>query len=250
MNRVSGKVALVTGAAMGMGRSHAMMLAREGAKVVVADQNKEIGQQTASEIQRNGGAALFASLDVAQEEQWRTVVEETLRHYRTIDILVNNAGVSSMEATEGTTVEEWDRIFAVNVRGMFLGCKSVMPIMKSAKKGTIINISSTWGMVGVPRATAYQATKGAVRQLTKAVASELADYNIRVNSVHPGLIATEMTKDLLNDPEATKIALGVAPLKRVGQPEEVSYAVLFLASDESSYMTGSEVVVDGGLVAV
>jgi cyclopentanol dehydrogenase len=250
MNRVSGKVALITGAAMGMGRSHAMLLAREGAKVVVADQNNEIGQQTASEIQRSGGAALFASLDVAQEDQWHAVVAETLRHYGTIDILVNNAGTTSMNSTEETTVEEWDRIFAVNVKGMFLGSKSIMPIMKSAKKGAIINISSTWGIVGVPRATAYQATKGAVRQLTKALASELGDYNVRANSVHPGLIVTEMTKDILKDPEVTKIMLGTTPLKRVGQPEEVSYVVLFLASDESSYMTGSEVVVDGGFIAV
>lgn len=249
MGRVSGKVALVTGGALGMGRTHSLLFAKEGAQVVLTDINETAGRTTVDEINKAGGEAIFFRHDVASAGDWQQVVEDAIKHFGKIDILVNNAGIFTMNPLEDTSESEWDRIFDINAKGTFLGCKYVLPGMKKAGKGSIINVSSIYGLAGAPGAAAYIASKGAVRLLTKAAAVDLAKFNIRVNSVHPGVIATEMTKDLLASPEVAKALLGTTILGRPAQPEEVSAAVLFLASDEASFMTGSEMVVDGGYTA-
>lgn len=249
MNRVAGKVAIVTGGALGMGRAHAELLAAEGAKVVVTDVNEAEGRVTVKRICDKGGEALFLKHNVTSEAEWKTVVKEAVARYGKVDVLVNNAGILIMKPIDETSAEEWDRVFDINVKGVFLGCKAVVPAMQKAGGGSIINISSIYGLVGAPGAAAYEASKGAVRLMTKAAAIDLARYHIRVNSVHPGVIRTEMTKDLLADPTIAKALLGTTILGRPAEPVEVSYAVLFLASDESSFMDGSELVVDGGYTA-
>lgn len=249
MDRVKGKIAIVTGGALGMGRSHSMLLAKEGAKVVVTDINEQAGQQTVEDIKKEGGEAVFIKHDVANDADWKKVIQFALDTYGKVDVLVNNAGILIMKPVNETTEEEWDKIFSINAKGVFLGCKYILPAMQKAGGGSIVNISSIYGIVGAPSAAAYEATKGAVRLLTKAAAVDYVQYNIRVNSVHPGVIRTEMTKDLLAQGESAKALLGPTLLPRAAEPSEVSYAVLFLASDESSFMTGSEVVVDGGYTA-
>ncbi|RLA44518.1 MAG: cyclopentanol dehydrogenase [Gammaproteobacteria bacterium] len=251
MGRVSGKVILVTGGAMGMGRTHCELLAEEGGTVIVTDMNESEGQATADSINNAGGKAEFLPLNVTDDTNWKSVVDQVVTKHGKVDVLVNNAGILIFKAVEETTTEEWDRIFNVNVKGVFFGTKAILPAMKKAGSGSIINISSIYGIVGAPMAAAYQATKGAVRLLTKSTAVDYAQYNIRVNSVHPGVIDTAMTKDLLHggDKESIKALMGTTILNRPAQPREVSYAVLHLASDESSFMNGSEMVVDGGYTA-
>lgn len=250
MGRISGKVALITGAAHGMGRSHAMLFAQEGAKVVVSDRDEEAGAAVAAEIERLGGHAVFTRLDVSQEGDWKAAVSLALQAYGGIDVLVNNAGIGVYGMMDDLSVEDWDRAFSINARGTFLGCREVIPVMKRGGRGSIVNIASNLGLVGRPGCSVYCASKGAVRLLTKAMATELAEYNIRANSVHPGLVATDMTKDLMSTPEALEALLGSTLIRRAADPLEVSYAVLFLASEESSYVTGSELVVDGGYSSV
>lgn len=250
MGRVDGKVALVTGGAMGMGESHCLLLAREGARVVVTDINTEAGEATAQQIRDEGGEAIFIHHDVASEEQWQSVIDQAVAAYDKIDILINNAGIVISKPNETTTVEDWDLTMAVNSTGVFLGCKKVVPAMEKAGGGSIVNISSIYGIIGAPNAAAYQASKGAVRMLTKSCAVDYAKYNIRVNSIHPGVIRTPILGDLANDEAAIKQVLATTILQRMAEPIEVSYAVLLLASDESSYMTGSELVVDGGYTTV
>lgn len=246
MARVSGKVALVTGGALGMGRAHSLLLAKEGAKLIVTDINDAAGKATVADIVKAGGEAVFFHHNVASADDWKKVVASAIDRFGKIDILVNNAGILILKPLEDTEDEDWDRIFDINAKGVFFGCKYVLPAMKKAGGGSIVNISSIYGIIGAPSAAAYEASKGAVRLLTKAAAVDLAKFNIRVNSIHPGVIATEMTKDLLVSPEITKALLGTTILGRPARPEEVSTAVLFLASDEASFMTGSEMVVDGG----
>jgi len=250
MGRVEGKVALVTGGAMGMGRTHSELLAAEGAQVFVCDIDEDMGNEVVSAITARGGKAGFIRLDVTSEAEWSAAVEAVRGQAGRLDVLVNNAGILVLKPLHETSTEEWDRVFAVNVRGVFFGIRACVPLMKETGGGSIINISSIYGLVGAAGAGAYIASKGAVRLMTKSCAVDLADAGIRVNSVHPGVIDTPMTKDLLHADEATRKAiLGPTLLGRPSRPEEVSQAVLFLASDESSFMHGSEVVVDGGYTA-
>ncbi|OZS78435.1 3-alpha-hydroxysteroid dehydrogenase [Tetzosporium hominis] len=243
MNRLNGKVALITGAAQGMGAAHARLFIEHGAKVVMTDLNEEKGQALAKELGEN---AHFISHNVTNEVDWTRVVEETEATFGPIQVLVNNAGITMAKNMLDVTVEEYKRIVDINQVSVFIGMKAVAPSMIKAGGGSIVNISSMNGLVA--GAIGYTDTKFAVRGMTKAAAINLAPLGIRVNSVHPGVIATPMVVQ-----EDTKAAVEEfakhIPMKRVAQPEEVSNMVLFLASDESTYSTGSEFVIDGGLTA-
>jgi NAD(P)-dependent dehydrogenase (short-subunit alcohol dehydrogenase family) len=244
--RLDGKVALISGGARGMGAAEAKLFAKEGAKVVIGDVLEDLGKGLEAEINETGGEVLFVKLDVRKEEEWQRVVDATVRRFGKLDILVNNAGIIDRASLEETTVKIWDRIMEVNARGMFLGTKTAVPAMRKAGGGSIVNISSISGMVSVGY-PAYNASKGAVRIFTKNVAVEYAKENIRVNSIHPGAIWTPMsTYDTKRSREDRAKTI---PMDRVGDPIEVAYGVLFLASDEASYVTGSELVIDGGLTA-
>jgi 3(or 17)beta-hydroxysteroid dehydrogenase len=249
--RLDGKVAIVTGAAHGMGESEALIFAREGATVVVADLDQAAGEQVAAKITGNGGTARFARLDVADEGQWEAVVRDTVAAYGRLDILVNNAGISGSSGSDVTSTTLWDSIMDVNAKGVFLGMKHAVPAMRRSGGGAIVNISSISGFVGQDRLhMAYNASKGAVRIMTKSAAVQYARDGIRVNSVHPGFMPPMRTSKVSADPAWRKPFLDAVPLKREGRVEEVAHAVLFLASDEASYITGTELVVDGGFLAV
>ena len=249
MKRVQDKVILVTGGAMGMGQSHSELLASQGAWVFVADVNQAQGQSTVDGIRKTGGKADFLKLHVTQEADWTAAVRQIVERAGRLDVLVNNAGILILKPVQDTSNQDWDRIFDVNVRSVFIGTRAAIPVMQKQGGGTIVNVSSIYGLVGAPGASAYEASKGAVRLFTKSCAVDLAPFNIRVNSVHPGVIETQMTKALLDDPAVRPTLLGPTLLKRPAQPIEVSQAVLFLASDESSFVHGAELVVDGGYTA-
>ncbi|ABX31453.1 short-chain dehydrogenase/reductase SDR [Petrotoga mobilis SJ95] len=248
--RLEGKVAIITGAARGMGRAEAELFAKEGAKVVVADILEKEAKEVADKINKDGYEAMAVKLDVTKADEWKKVVDQVTEKWGKVDVLVNNAGIFPRSGVEDASEEEWDRVMNVNAKSQFLGIKYVLPAMKKATKGSIINISSIYGLIGSGAAVAYHASKGASRLLTKTVAAELAKYNIRVNSVHPGVIRTPMTDELLKDEQSAKGILGTTVLGRPAEPEEVAYGALFLASDESSFMTGSELVIDGGYTAL
>ena len=248
--RLDGKVAIISGGARGMGAAEAKLFAREGAKVVICDVLEDEGRQTEAQINEVGGDAVFVKLDVTSQDQWENAVNTAVERFGKLDILVNNAGIIVESTIEDMTVELWDRVMDVNAKGVFLGTKAAIPHMKQAGGGSIVNISSISGIIGQDNVNAgYNASKGAVRIFTKAAAVQYAADNIRVNSIHPGPIATPMTAEGRADPERVRLTVERTPLGRYGEPEEVAYAVLFLASDESSYVTGSEVVVDGGYTA-
>ena len=250
MGRLDGKVAIISGGARGQGAAEARIFAREGAKVVIGDLLDAEGTRVAAEISESGGDALYVHLDVTQEEDWRSAVEAAVSSFGKLDILVNNAGIWRRGRVEDTTVEDWDMIMDVNAKGVFLGTKLAIPEMRKAGGGSIINISSTAGLVGGPRSSAYTASKGAVRLFTKATAVQYAREGIRANSVHPGPIDTPMIQQVWQGEEQSReAALARTPLGRIGTPEDIAYGVLFLASDESSFMTGSELVIDGGSTA-
>lgn len=250
MGRLDGKVAIVSGGARGQGATEARMFAREGAKVVLGDVLDEEGKQVEAQINESGGDATYVHLDVTREDDWRSAVETAVGRYGKLDILVNNAGILIRKGLEETTVEDWDRIMGVNAKGVFLGTKQAIPAMRRAGGGSIINISSTAGLVGSPDGSpSYTATKGAVRLLTKSTAIQYAKEGIRCNSVHPGPIDTEMIQDTLTDPARLAQRMQRLPLGRVGTTEDIAYGVLYLASDESSFVTGSELVIDGGTTA-
>lgn len=249
MGRVQGKVAIVTGAAGGQGSVEAKLLAKEGAKVVATDLNYEGVEQVVAEIKNAGGQAVAVKHDVTSEEDWNTVRETALKEFGGIDVLVNNAGLGGVEGfaeIDDIDLNSWNKFMDINSTGNFLGIKAVVDVMKKQRKGSIINISSGAGIIGGGAGVHYTASKGSNRLLAKGVGIELAKYNIRANSIHPGFIDTPMVSSVTEDEEATKNALAGIPLGRMGEPEEVAYAVLFLASDESSYITGTELVVDGG----
>jgi cyclopentanol dehydrogenase len=250
MGRVTGKVAIVTGAGSGMGRAHSRLLAGEGARVVVTDRDESTGRDTLALIEAAGGEARFFHQDVSAESDWKTVVAGVLDVFGRIDVLVNNAGIGLGKPTVETSLEDWDAVHNINARGTFMGCREVIPAMIAGGGGSIVNISSSWALVGRAGFAAYCASKGAVRMLSKALAAELAVHNIRVNSVHPGTIETNLTKPVLANAQAVEMIIGPQPIRRVGVPEEVASAVLFLSSDESRFVTGTELVVDGGYTAV
>ena len=233
-----------------MGAAEARLFAREGARVVIGDVLEAEGRQVEAEINETGGEAVFVRLDVTSEDDWNRAIASTVSRFGKLDILVNNAGMlPEFNLIEQTPMEDWNRVMDVNATGVFLGMKAAIPEMHKAGGGSIINISSGSGLVGQATIQAgYNASKGAVRLLTKSGAVQYAKEGIRVNSVHPGAIATPMTEDLFSDPEGSEF-LPFIPMGRVAEPEEVAYGVLYLASDESSYVTGSELIIDGGSTA-
>jgi NAD(P)-dependent dehydrogenase (short-subunit alcohol dehydrogenase family) len=246
--RLQGKVAIVTGGASGMGRSEATIFAREGARVLVADILEKEGQEVAKSI---GDAARFMKLDVTSEPDWQTLVATAEREFGKLDILVNNAGISGTYTADLASTEAWDRVMDINAKGTFLGMKHAVPALKRAGGGAIVNISSISGFAGqLGVHMAYNASKGAVRIMTKAGAVQWARDNIRVNSVHPGFMPPMRTSVGSAKPEWREKVLATVPMRREGKVEEVAHAVLFLASDEASYITGTELVVDGGFLAV
>ena len=247
--RLENKVALISGGARGMGAVEARMFAQEGAKVVIGDVLDEDGKRTEAEINEAGGDCVFIHLDVTDEGAWHDAVAAAVDRFGRLDILVNNAGIARINNVEDTTSEEWDLVMDINAKGVFLGTKAAIPEIRKAGGGSIVNISSIAGLTG-GRTSSYAASKGAVRLLTKSTAIQYASDGIRCNSVHPGVIETPMTTPImLNTEEGRALNAARHPLGRVGQPEDIAYGVLFLASDESSFMTGSELVIDGGLTA-
>ena len=250
MARLEGKVALISGGARGQGAVEARMFAEEGASVVIGDILDDQGRQTEAELQELGYNVTYVHLDVTSESDWESAVQATVDTYGKLDILLNNAGILIRKNIEETTAEDWDRIFAINAKGVFLGTRAAIPAMRDAGGGSIINISSTAGLVGSPNGSAsYTATKGAVRLFTKSTAIQHAREGIRCNSIHPGPIETDMIADTLNDPANMALRMQRLPLGRVGKPSEIAYGAIYLASDESSFVTGSEVVIDGGTTA-
>ena len=248
--RLKGKVALISGGAKGQGKVEAQLFSKEGAKVILGDILDDLGQEVAKDIQDTGGEATYVHLDVTNETDWKSSIEIVLKKYGRLDILVNNAGILIRKGIEDTTSEDWSRIMAINAKGAFLGIKSAIPVMRQSGGGSIINISSTAGLVASPSGSAsYTATKGAVRLLTKSTAIQYAHENIRCNSVHPGPIDTDMIQDSITDPTKLTERMELLPMGRFGTAEEVAFGVLYLASDESSFVTGSELVIDGGHTA-
>ena len=248
--RLENKVALISGGARGMGAAEARMFAREGAKVVIGDLLEAEGRQVEAEINELGGECVFVHLDVTQEAEWQQAVETAVARFGKLDILVNNAGIALRGVLEDTSSEDWDRVMAVNAKGVFLGTKAAIPEMRKAGGGSIVNISSMSGVVGQSYIQpVYNASKGAVRIFTKSAAIQYAKEGIRVNSVHPGPIDTPMAGERLTNAELQRQADERSPMGRTAHPDEVAYGVLFLASDEASFMTGSELVIDGGATA-
>ena len=254
MGRVDDRVALVTGAAHGIGRSTAVLLAREGAKVAVTDVDTEGCRSVVQEIEGVVGTAHAWELDVSDEDEVRRVTDEVVDHFGSLDVLVNNAGISGADRpTHELTLEEWEQVQAVNTRGVFLCTKHAIPHMKDAGGGSIVNLSSIYGIVSAPDVPSYHASKGAVRMMTKTDALLYAEDGIRVNSVHPGFVWTPMVENYLESQgdveEGLKQLADLHPLGRVGKPEEVAHGILFLASEEASFVTGTELVIDGGYTA-
>ena len=248
--RLEGKVALISGGARGQGAVEAKLFAREGAKVVFGDILDESGKQVEAEIHEAGGEATYVHLDVTREDDWRTAVNTAIDRYGKLDILVNNAGILIRKGIEDTTEEDWDRIMGVNAKGAFLGTKHSIPAMRQAGGGSIVNISSTAGLVASPSGSAsYTASKGAVRLLTKSTAVQYAKEGIRCNSIPPGPIDTDMIQETLTDPAKLEERMQRLPMGRVGTADEIAYGVLYLASEEASFVTGSELVIDGGTTA-
>ena len=248
--RLDGKVALISGGSRGMGAFEAELFVQEGAKVVICDVRDEEGDALAKKIVDRGGEAAFVHLDVTSESDWAAAVREAIERYGKLDVLVNNAGVSARGSIEETSPDDWDRVMDINAKGVFLGTRSAIPEMRKAGGGSIINISSQLGLVGMGESSPqYQASKGAVRIFSKSAAIQYAHEGIRVNSVHPGPIITPMTEARRSDEVVRQRMISRIPLGRYGESEDVAYGVLYLASDESSFVTGSELVIDGGWTA-
>ncbi|MBA9028661.1 SDR family NAD(P)-dependent oxidoreductase [Peribacillus huizhouensis] len=248
--RLQDKVAIITGGGTGIGKETALKFAKEGAKVVITDINKDAAMNTAQEIQAMGAEAIFIQHNVSDEDDWKKVVSETRSHFNKIDVLFNNAGIYIIKPLTEIELDEWNRLMSINVTGVFLGMKHVIPVMVEQKKGSIINASSIAGLFGAPGHALYGASKGAVRIMSKDAAIEFAGKGVRVNSIHPGFIETAMTDYASEATGRTTEELNSAyPLGRMGNTEEVAHTVVFLASDESSFTTGAEFVIDGGATA-
>ena len=252
-NQLHGKIAVITGAASGIGRATALLFAREGASVVLTDINESAGQTVATEITQQGGRAIFEAGDVTRVADCQRVVERAVRDFGTIDILFNNAGIIRRASVTELSEADWDRVMAVNVKSVFLMSRQVIPIMAAAGGGCIINTASGWGLAGGPRAAVYCASKGAVVLLTKAMAIDHAHEYIRVNCICPAIVETELVQELFSeDPQgrqARQARVATLPLARFGKPEDIAELAVFLASDESSWITGTAIPADGGLSA-
>ena len=248
--RLEGKVALISGGARGMGAVEAHLFTQEGAKVVIGDVREEEGRQVEAAVNEAGGECVFVRLDVTSEEDWAGAVRAAVSRFGKLDILVNNAGISITGGIEDFSVEDWDRTLDINAKGVFLGTKAAIPEMRRAGGGSIVNISSGAGIAPAPGTSgAYAASKGAVRIFSKSAAIQYARDGIRCNSVHPGPIETPMLRGARGSGADLDSAIERVPLGRIGTPEEIAYGVLYLASDEASFVTGSELVIDGGRTA-
>ena len=247
--RLKGKIALISGGASGIGAAEAKLFAREGATVVICDKLLEEGTNVENEINETGMNAMFVSLDVRSELEWNNAIQTTIDKFGSLNILVNNAAIYSSVAIENTDVEEWDEIMAVNLRGVFLGTKCAIPHMRRSGGGSIVNISSITGLIGTLHGGAYGASKGGVRLLTKYTAIQHAKDGIRANSIHPGPVDTEMISGNIGTPEGRASSISRIPLGRIAVAEDIASGALFLASDESSFMTGAELIIDGGYTA-
>ncbi|WP_342388422.1 SDR family NAD(P)-dependent oxidoreductase [Salinicoccus bachuensis] len=249
MGRLDGKVAIITGAGSGQGAMEAELFAREGAMVVATDMNEGHLNPVVDDISRQYPETVIGlKHDVSKEADWQRIVEEALGAFGKIDILINNAGITGM--TEFTlnklTVEEWDKVMNVNALGNFLGMKHTIPAMKRNGQGSVVNISSLTGISGLGGLTAYSASKGAIRTMTKGAARDFGGDHIRVNSIHPGYIETPSTDYLTSNTDIREALIAAVPLKYLGESEDVAYAALFLASDEAKFITGEELIIDGG----
>jgi len=253
MGRVDGKIAIVTGAASnpGLGRTTALALAREGARLVLTDIDSEGAEATARAIRDSGGEAIAAAQDVTSEAAWETVIAMTIEAFGRLDVLVNNAGIAILKPIQALSLADWNRQIEVNLTSVFLGCKHGLAAMRRTGGGSIINLSSVAGLVGLKTCAAYGASKGGVRLLSKTVAIEGAPDNVRCNSVHPGMIWTNMQAQATgtsDQAEAERGASGI-PLGRIGTPDDIANCILYLASDESNYVTGAEFTIDAGMTA-
>jgi len=254
--RLEGKVALLTGAAaavpgelMGFGGAAAHLFAREGAKVVLTDIRDDLGERSAAALRADGADARYMHLDVTSEEDWRRAVDAVMAAHGRLDVLFNNAGVGFPMKVEEITVEIWERELSVHAKGVFLGTRTAIPAMRKGGGGSIINTSSVMGIVGSPTSPAYSAAKGAITVFTKSAALQYAKENIRINSVHPGYADTPLTETRFSDPAVRQSLIDRTPMGRLGTADDIANGVLFLASDEASWVTGSELVIDGGMTA-